>query len=121
MPRRVARVEARSRVLDKPIEKISVILVHGIGEQRRFEHLESECRKIVNSIFARYGRRRRDVTITLQTGNADSFLGQQSNWRAALLGIGAVLVPRLIIAKVMRRTKLLRKYDCGRYAHERAK
>jgi hypothetical protein len=64
MPRRVARVEARSRVLDKPIEKIGVILVHGIGEQRRFEHLESECRKIVNSIFARYGRRRRDVTIS---------------------------------------------------------
>ena len=112
MPRRVATVEARSRVLDKPIEKIGVILVHGIGEQRRFEHLESECRKIVNSIFARYGRRRRDVTITLQT---------ESNWRAALLGIGAVLVPRLIIAKVMRRTKLLRKNDCGRYAHERAK
>jgi hypothetical protein len=27
-------------------ERIGVLLVHGIGEQRRFEHLEGEARNI---------------------------------------------------------------------------
>lgn len=79
-PRRMARTETRKRILGKPTEKVGVVVVHGIGEQRRFEHLEAESRKIANSILAKYGQRRRDVTISLQTGNADSFLGQQSNW-----------------------------------------
>ena len=35
-----------------PVEKVAVLLVHGIGEQKRFEHLEGETRKIVAAILA---------------------------------------------------------------------
>jgi hypothetical protein len=64
----------------RPVEKVGAILVHGIGEQRRFEHLEGETRKIVDAIIARYGARRRDVTPTLTMGPSDAFLGDQANW-----------------------------------------
>lgn len=64
----------------KPIERIGAIVVHGIGEQRRFEHLECETRKIVDAIIAKYGHRRRDVTVTLSTGTGDAYHGNQSSW-----------------------------------------
>lgn len=67
-------------MLGKPIENVGVIVVHGIGEQGRFEHLESETRKIVDAIFFNYGHRRRDVTVTLSTGTADEFHETQSSW-----------------------------------------
>lgn len=58
MPPRTTPQTARG----KPVERVGVILVHGIGEQRRFEHLESETRKIVAAILKNYGKRRSDVT-----------------------------------------------------------
>jgi hypothetical protein len=64
----------------KPIEKVGAIFVHGIGEQRRYEHLEGETRKIVDAVIARFGGRRRDVTPTLTTGANDPYLGQQASW-----------------------------------------
>jgi len=63
-----------------PVEKVAVLLVHGIGEQKRFEHLEGETRKIVAAILADYGARRRDVTITLSTAAGDAYRGEQSSW-----------------------------------------
>jgi|SRR5579864_8164093 len=69
-----------AHIAEKPVEKVGAILVHGIGEQRRFEHLEGETRKIVDAIIARYGARRRDVTPTLTTGSSDAFLGDHANW-----------------------------------------
>ena len=40
----------------KPVKKVGVLVVHGIGEQRRFEHLEAETRKIVDAIIRNYGQ-----------------------------------------------------------------
>ena len=62
------------------LRKSEAILVYGIGEQRRFEHLEGETRKIVDAIIARYGARRRDVTPVLTTGPSDAFLGAPADW-----------------------------------------
>jgi hypothetical protein len=67
-------------ILNKPVDKVGVIIVHGIGEQTRFQFLESETRKIVNAVIANYGQTRRDVTPTLTTGAGDPFLGAQSSW-----------------------------------------
>jgi hypothetical protein len=64
----------------KPVRRVGVIIVHGIGEQKRFEFLEGETRKIVDAIIANYGQRRRDVTPTLTTGAGDPYLGAQSSW-----------------------------------------
>jgi hypothetical protein len=74
-------VEDNSEILlGRTVEKVAVIIVHGIGEQRRFEFLEEETRKIVNAIIATYGARRRDVTPTLTTGSSDAYLGDQQDW-----------------------------------------
>jgi hypothetical protein len=72
--------QADTSILGKPIEKVGVIMVHGVGEQRRFEHLESETRKIVDAIIANYGQRRRDVTVTLSVGTGDAYQASQSSW-----------------------------------------
>ncbi len=69
-----------AQIRGKPVEKVGVLVVHGIGEQRRFEHLESEARKVINAILAIYGKRRCDVTVTLTSGESDSFHGNQSSW-----------------------------------------
>lgn len=71
-----------NRILNKPVEKVGVIIVHGIGEQRRFEFLESETRKLVDAIIAKFGKRRRDITTTLTTGSGDAYLGAQSSWES---------------------------------------
>jgi hypothetical protein len=64
----------------KPVERVGGIIVHGIGEQKRFEFLEQETRKIVDAIIANYGQRRRDVTPTLTTGASDPYHGEQASW-----------------------------------------
>src|ERR1700744_4617965 len=68
------------KIADKSVVKVGVIIVHGIGEQKRFEFLEGETRKIVDAIIANYGERRRDVTPVLTTGSGDAFLGEHSSW-----------------------------------------
>jgi len=72
--------ETYETIHGKPVEKVGVIFVHGIGDQKRFEHLEAETRKVVNAILANYGEHRSNVTTTLTTGEGDSFLGAQSSW-----------------------------------------
>jgi hypothetical protein len=71
---------ARDRIFGKDVERVGVIIVHGIGEQKRYEFLEGETRKIVEAIVGNYGERRRDVTPTLATGSGDAFLGAHSSW-----------------------------------------
>lgn len=68
----------------KHVERVGAIIVHGIGEQKRFEFLEGETRKIVDAIVGQYGvkGRRRYVTPTLATGSGDAFLGAHSSWAA---------------------------------------
>jgi hypothetical protein len=74
--------ENHETIRGKPVKKVGVIIVHGIGEQKRFEFLEGETRKIVDAIIAKYGAKpqRRDITPTLTTGSGDAFLGAHSSW-----------------------------------------
>lgn len=60
-------------------ERIGVLLVHGIGEQRTFEHLESEVRNIVRAIRA---QDKRFVTIDLRTTQDTPYHAEQETWRA---------------------------------------
>jgi len=64
----------------KPVEKVGVIVVHGIGDQGRFQHLETETRSVLDAILTKYGRHRRKVTPTLTTAAGDAHLGDQSSW-----------------------------------------
>jgi hypothetical protein len=66
-----------------PLKKVGVIIVHGIGEQKRFEFLEGETRKIVDAIVAKYAKEQRHaVTATLTTASSDTFLGAHCSWSA---------------------------------------
>ncbi len=77
--------ENHASIRGKPVETVGVIIVHGIGEQKRFQFLEGETRKIIDAIIAKYDaqRRRRDVTPILTSGASDAFLGDQSSWASA--------------------------------------
>jgi hypothetical protein len=49
---------------------IGIVLVHGIGEQRRFEHLDWQGRDIIRAIARQPGV---DVTVEIGTGPAAAF------------------------------------------------
>jgi hypothetical protein len=58
-------------------ERIGIILVHGIGEQRRFEHLEGQGRLLVDAM-----RRRPDAEVTVDILGAAgaSYRSEQNTW-----------------------------------------
>ena len=63
----------------KVSERIGVILVHGIGEQRRFEHLSNEVRQLIIALEANP-----NIKTSVQTGvTRDSELfAEHETWRA---------------------------------------
>lgn len=61
-------------------ERIGVILVHGIGEQRRFEHLDSQLRYLVQSLRAM--PEVQDVTVDIGCGGTGAFRAAADTWAA---------------------------------------
>ena len=59
--------------------RIGVVLVHGVGEQRRFDHLSGEVRNLVAALSAQQG-----ATVTVETRKTqDSEVGaEHESWRA---------------------------------------
>ena len=57
-------------------EKIGIIFVHGIGEQRRFSHLDGEVRPLLDALL----RRPAQTTIEISAGNASTLLADQDTW-----------------------------------------
>lgn len=72
----------------KPVN-IGVILVHGIGEQRRFEHLDWQGREIIRALKLQDGY---ETTIEIGTGPAAAFHAEQDTWAAGPNGPVRVLV-----------------------------
>jgi hypothetical protein len=58
-------------------ERVGVLLVHGIGEQRRFEHLDSQLRDLLRAI-----RATGTATVEVLAGDAATFQAEQDTWRA---------------------------------------
>lgn len=59
-------------------ERVGVILVHGIGEQRRFEHLDSEIRPLIDAMKRRSGSAH--VTVEIFAGTASTLHADQDTW-----------------------------------------
>ena len=59
-------------------EEIGVIVVHGIGEQGRFEHLDAQIRGLINGL-RRCGYH---VTVEIMSSVAAEFQARQETWRA---------------------------------------
>src|SRR5262245_26867785 len=58
-------------------EQIGVVVVHGIGEQRRFEHLDGQVRSIVSALRARKGAK---VTVEITGAESAAFHAEQDTW-----------------------------------------
>jgi hypothetical protein len=58
-------------------ERIGIILVHGIGEQRRFEHLEGQGRLLVDALRRRRGA---EVTVDILSATGASYRSEQNTW-----------------------------------------
>jgi hypothetical protein len=63
-------------------ERVGVVVVHGIGEQRRFEHLDGHIRGIIRAVRAQHPQR---TTIEVLRANAAAFQAEQDTWLAGRL------------------------------------
>jgi hypothetical protein len=62
-------------------ESVGVLLVHGIGEQRRFQHLETEVRSLASALEQTYGREGGRITVQITPGASSAFQAEKESWR----------------------------------------
>jgi hypothetical protein len=64
------------------VEKVGIILVHGIGEQRRFEHLESHARDLLKALNKREARTGEPTQSSIEVIEAPGapFKAEQTSW-----------------------------------------
>jgi len=62
-----------------PRERIAVVAVHGIGEQRRFEHIDGQVRSIVAALRLRPSK----VTVDIASATGAAFRAEQDTWSAS--------------------------------------
>ena len=65
--------------------RVGVLLVHGIGEQRQFEHLEGEARNIISALKLTEGESRgesRTVRVVVNSHPNAAFGADQETWQA---------------------------------------
>lgn len=78
---------------DKP-KRIGIILVHGIGEQRRYQHLDSQARDLLHAL--RNDPLVDQVTVDIGSGTTAAFQAEQDSWPAGPLpGVTIVVRHRL--------------------------
>lgn len=64
---------------DRPAdERIGILLVHGIGEQGRYEHLTGEARCLVAALRTLHP----DATVEIAQGSSTALLGRAESWCA---------------------------------------
>jgi hypothetical protein len=74
-------------------EKIGILLVHGIGEQRRFEHLEAEVRDFAAAIAGRRGgSTKARATVEISRGPCSAFGADHDTWRSDHVPLVRVIV-----------------------------
>lgn len=62
-------------------ERVGLVVVHGIGEQRRFEHVDAQVREIIRAIRAREAAGGlSEVTVEVYKGQSASFQSEQDTW-----------------------------------------
>lgn len=65
--------------MGKGVERVGVAVVHGIGEQRRFEHIDGQVRLIVGALRARPGAK---VTVEILGAQSAAFFAEHDTWSA---------------------------------------
>jgi len=59
-------------------QRVGVIVVHGIGEQRRFEHIDGQVRSVVAALQSRNGAQ--SVSVEIVPGQGAAFQADQDSW-----------------------------------------
>lgn len=62
------------------VEKVGVLLVHGIGEQSQFEHLEAEVRNIVTALQKSTGETQ-TIQVVINSFPSAAFGAKQETWQ----------------------------------------
>jgi hypothetical protein len=63
-------------------ERVGVILVHGIGEQRRFQHLDGQLRDIIVALQSLVTHEQvSKVTVDIRPSESAAFHAEQDSWR----------------------------------------
>jgi hypothetical protein len=74
-------------------EHVGIILVHGVGEQRRFQHLDSELRNLIRALRAEAkGIARAEVSVDLAGAAGAAFHADQDTWSAGRDGTVRIVV-----------------------------
>src|SRR5687767_9436742 len=61
-------------------ERVGVLVIHGIGEQGAFEHLESGAAELIQALKTKeYGKR---ITAPVNTSSDATYKAVQQTWRA---------------------------------------
>jgi hypothetical protein len=65
------------------VTRIGVILVHGIGEQRRFEHLDGQMRGLIRALHSlKECGTVQQVSVDISPAGGAAFAAQQDTWRS---------------------------------------
>ena len=72
------------------VEEAGVILIHGIGDQGRFEHLDSQTRGIIEGL--RRDERNARVTVEIMSGPIATFQAVQDSWASGPRAAVRILV-----------------------------
>jgi hypothetical protein len=75
------------------LQRVGVVVVHGIGEQKRYEHLDGQARDFVNAILEVQGGPN-FVTVELRDGLSTAFRGTENTWLADSTGAATRAVIR---------------------------
>jgi hypothetical protein len=75
-----------SDATDPTVENVGVILVHGIGEQRRFQHLDSQLRDLIRALQrlqeSKAANKVQHFTVDVAPSSAAAFHAEQDTWTA---------------------------------------
>jgi hypothetical protein len=77
-------------------ERIGVLFVHGIGEQKRFQHLDSEVRNFASAIAEQVRRKEPpgSVTVQITPGSSSAFQADRESWRCDRVAPVRILIRR---------------------------
>lgn len=64
------------------LQRVGVVVVHGIGEQKRYEHLDGQARDFINAIIEAHDGGPNFVTVELRDGLSTAFRGTENTWLA---------------------------------------
>lgn len=70
-----------ARAAKPELKRVGLLLVHGVGEQRRFEHLSGEVRHLVSALQEQVGDKRR-VSVHARTSRDAAYGAEHETWLA---------------------------------------